>query len=245
MNDVSNYDIKKTNSRIHGLSSVYKVLSVLFMIIFIILSCSKMDVFMINLLLLVIIAWTNIKLKIFLKVLLMFWWLLLFVFLLLSLIYLDFFVGLIWVVKLIDLLLYLSIIGFTTSYYDLYLGTDLIVRQIVFIGDSKNITYKIIDFIKIISIMYGEKVRIENSKKLRGVGYYSFGIIDGVYMFFSDLFMTIKFSYNKLNKLKNNMVVNKGEVNSLKYKYLLNKWKKTDTILLIINFLMIFIILIY
>ena len=49
----------------------------------------------------------------------------------------------------------------------------------------------------------------------------------------------------KIDSNKNRLSVKKYNIDSYKYNYRLNKWKKTDTILLVINLLVMFIAFIY
>lgn len=241
MIDVDNYNVKLIDSRIHELNCVYKVLSIFFMLLFLLLSNSSMDIFMINLFLFVLMVWSNIKFRVFLKIISIFSVFLFLIFFLLSLIYFDLFISLVWIIKLIDFIIYLALIGLTTSYFDLVLGVGFIFKSIY----NNAIVYNISGFIKFISIMYSEKIRVETSKRLRGVQYSSISFVDKIDVLLNDFFMVIKFSLHKLSRLRSNVIISKGEVNFLKYKYVLNKWSKTDTILLIINFLMMFIVLVY
>ena len=54
MVDVDDYGLQLTNSRIHSLNCVYKVISVLFVVFYLVLANSNMDMYMIDILFILI-----------------------------------------------------------------------------------------------------------------------------------------------------------------------------------------------
>ena len=71
------------------------------------------------------------------------------------------------------------------------------------------------------------------------------GVIDKLTNFFNELGILVRFAIFSLNKQRDNVLVKKYGVDSFRYNYRLNKWGKTDTILLVINFIVIFITFVY
>ena len=107
MVDVDDYNIQMTNSIIHNLNYVSKVLFSMFMLLFIIISDSTMDLYMINLLLLVIFAWSNINIKVIIKNIGFFGVFIFLILFFISIIFLDLYLGVFWIVKIIDIVLLL------------------------------------------------------------------------------------------------------------------------------------------
>lgn len=245
MVDIDDYKLQMTNSSIHSLNYANKVLWALFMILFIVLANSSMDLFMINLFLLVILAWSNISFRVILKNISFFGVLIFLLCFLISLVFLDLYLGIFFLLKIVDIVVTLSIIGITTSFYDLVRGARLLLKPFGFIGIVNKMSIIIGSSLKFMSIIYSERERIEVSKKLRGVKFNKMGFVDKIDLVLNELFIVLKFSKNKIDKLKSNIYINKYGIDSLKYNYRLNKWTKADTILLIINFLMLFIVLVY
>lgn len=245
MVDIDNYNIQMTNSVIHNLSYISKVLLFLFVILFIIFADSSMDLYMINLFLLVIVAWCNISLRAIIKNI-SFFGVFIFLFLFfLSLISFNLYLSFFWTMKIIDVIILLSLIGFTTSFYGLVIGCECLFRPFRFFLDVNRFSIKFASFLKFMAVMYAERERIYNSKKFRGVKFDKMDLVDKIDYLLREMLLVIRFSLKKVDCLKINVYKNKYGLNSYKYNYRLNKWKKADTIMLIVNVLMLFIVFVY
>ena len=245
MVDVDNYKLQTINSNIHNLNYLNKVLLFFFMSLFIIITDSSMDIFMVNLLLLVILSWSNIGFRMILKNIRIFGVFIFIVLFLISLISLNLYIGMFFTIKIIDFIVILSIIGMSTSYYVLIRGIRFLLRPIGFMIDINKMSIKFAGILKFMAVMYGEEDRILVSKRLRGVNYNSLGFVDKIDYILRELPLLIKYSINKIGIYRDNVYVNKYGIDSVKYKYRLNKWTKTDTIILIINLFMLFIVFVY
>ena len=217
MVDVDICDVNLINSRIHNLSCVYKIISLIIMLLSIVIANSLMDIFMINLFLFVAIVWSNIKFRSFFKIIHLFSIFLFLVFFILSLVYFDMVIALLWVVKIIDVIVLLLVIGLSTRYFDVMVGVSFILKPVSsFVKNS--VIYKIGNSIKYIGLMYEEMVRIEGAKKIRGVYYRKNGCIDKIDVLIKDFISIVSFTCFRISILKDNVIVNNGELGFLNFK---------------------------
>ncbi|MBR3161451.1 MAG: hypothetical protein IKF19_01815 [Bacilli bacterium] len=245
MIDVDDYKLQMTNSTIHNLNEANRILILFFMMMFIIFADSSMDMFMINLFLLVILVWCNISFKILFKSINLFSsFLFLFCFFV-SLIFLNIYIGLFWMIKIIDVIVIISILGMTASYVELVKGVRFWLKPFSFICDVNKLSLNIGGYLKSLTIIYNQRERIHVSKRLRGVKFESMGFVDKIDLLLHEFGGILKFSAKRIDSFKDNIYVNKYGIGSIKGNYRLNKWTKTDTILLIVSVLMLFAILFY
>ncbi len=245
MVDAKNYMMLVTNSSIHNLNRANKVLLALFMMLFIVIANSNMDLFMVNLLLLVLLSWSNISYREVLKNISLFGVFIFLIIFVISLVSLNLYLGFFWLLKTIDVIVLLSLVGMTSSFYDLVSGSRFLLRPFRFIIDINWLSIKIGIFFKFMSIMYVERNRIEASKRYRGMDFDKMNFIDRIDLILKEIGLIFKFSIIRVKKLKTNLFNNRFGVDFSKYKYRLNKWTKTDTILLIVNVFMLFVIFMY
>ena len=98
---------------------------------------------------------------------------------------------------------------------------------------------------KFFGMCYGEYNRIKISQKLRGVRFNDMKVFDRIEHIIYGLIPVLKKSLFKLNLLKKNMYIRDYGVSNYISNYRLNKWRKLDTMLLIVNFLVLIVTFIY
>ena len=245
MVDVDDYGLQLTNSRIHSLNCVYKIISVLFVIFYLVLANSNMDMYMINLYLLVILLFSNISFRAVFKVVSLFFVFLFLELFVVSVFSLDLFLGFVWTLKVIDFIVYLFIIGVSTSYYDLVRGVKLLLIPFRKIFDIDELAINIGGFLKLFAILYTENERIINSKILRGVRFDLFDFVDRIDDNLRSMVPLFRYTFLKVDKFRCNVKIRKCGNDSFRANYRLNKWGKTDTILLIISVVMQFVLFLY
>ena len=223
MIDVDDYKLQMTNSTIHNLNEANRILILFFVMMFIIFADSSMDMFMINL---------------FSSFLFLFCFFV-------SLIFLNIYIGLFWMIKIIDVIVIISILGMTASYVELVKGVRFWLKPFSFICDVNKLSLNIGGYLKSLTIIYNQRERIHVSKRLRGVKFESMGFVDKIDLLLHEFGGILKFSAKRIDSFKDNIYVNKYGIGSIKGNYRLNKWTKTDTILLIVSVLMLFAILFY
>lgn len=246
MYDGSNaFDYYLINSPIHKLNLFYKIISIIIVGGCLIVADSIIDMIVINFFIFVIMVWSDISIRVCFSSLRMFKFIILVIFLMLSFIYLNVFVGILWSLKFIDIILYLSIIAMTTSFYSILVGIYKFLSPLTVFVDVSEFVLKLVMVIKFLSIMYDEDARIRKSKKLRGVRFEDMGLIDKIDFFVNELGSLWDLSLMKLDRLKDNIYVKKYGISKYRCNYRLNKWRKTDTILLVINVMVMIIVAIY
>ena len=100
-------------------------------------------------------------------------------------------------------------------------------------------------FSKFIVILYNERIRIGNSKELRGILYKDMNIWNKIKSFFDTIFLGYRNCINKISKIKIVMKVRNFNSFSTRSNYRLNKFGKIDTILVGINVVILILVIVY
>ena len=239
------FDYYLVPSHVHNLSSIYKLLSTLLLAILLIVANSLIDILVINFYLFVIMLWSNVSFRLYISNISIFRFLILVVFLIVSFFTLNIFIGLFWMVKLIDIIIYLAIVTVTTSLNDMVNGMYRLLKIFKNMVNINEVALKFGMFFKFFNIFYNEYNRVKISKKLRGVRLYDMNFFDKVDYIVNGIKPVFMMTLNRLNILKNNMYIKNYGISESKSNYRLNKWRKVDTILLLVDVILIFIIFIY
>ena len=239
------FDYYLVPSHVHNLSSIYKILSTIILFILLIISNSLIDILVIVLYIFVIMLWSNVSFRLYISNLSIFKLLILLVLIFVSLFTLNIFTGIFWMIKLISFIIYLAIITVTTSLNDMVNGMYRLLRVFKNIMNVNEIALKFGMFFKFFSIFYSEYNRVRISKKLRGVRYFDMNFFDKVDSFVNGIKPVFNMTLIKLGKLRDNMYIKNYGISEYNTNYRLNKWRKIDTILLLINIILIFIVVIY
>lgn len=239
------FDYCLINSHVHNLNSAYKILSIILFGFGVVIANSIIDMVVLNFFLLVVMIWSNVSIRLYFKGVFVFKGVLFSVFLIFSLIYLDIFVGLIWCLKLIDVILYISIITMTTSFYNIVYGVEKLLCCFKRFIDVREISLKIGLGLIFFRVLYGEYNRVKVSKWLRGVRFENMGFIDKLDSLVNGFVPVYYMALRRLSSFCNNMYVRGYGICLNTSNYRLNKWGKTDTIMLVINVMVNVIIFIY
>ena len=244
-NNYSIFEYYSVSSKIHKLSSIYKIISLIILIFALLFSNSFIDIMVINLYIFLIVLWSNISFRLYFSNLRVFRFLLLILFVFVSLFSLNILLGLLCTIKVFDLLIYLIIITITTSLNDMVNGFYRLFKPFGALFDIKNISLFCSLSFKFFGICYGEYNRIKISQKIRGVRFNNMKFFDRVVYIIYGLRPVLKKSIDKLKLLKKNMYIRDYGVSDYISNYRLNKWRKLDTMLLIVNFLVLIVTFIY
>jgi energy-coupling factor transporter transmembrane protein EcfT len=233
------------NSRIHKLCSFYKILSLVIIFLCLIFADSFIDMGICLFYIFVVIIFSDVSVRVVLNSLMMFKFIIFLLFFLFSFSYLNLLIGFSIALKFILFILYLSVISMCTSFYEVVDGMRKFVKPLSIFFDTKELVLNAACLIKFFSIMYSENDRIRASKRLRGVRFNDMNVIDRMDSFINNLGPLYREVIGKLRKLKRGMVVKKYGISDVRYNYRLNKWGKTDTILLVINVMIMIIVAVY
>ncbi len=183
--------------------------------------------------------------KFYLSNLRVFKFVLLIAFGLISLCSLNLLVGLIWTIKLFDLLIYVIIITITTSLNDMVSGFYHMFKPIRRFVDINALALNCALSIKFFGICYGEYNRIKTSQKIRGVRFNDMKFFDRIEYVFVEIKPVLRKSKDKLDILRKNMFIRDYGVSNYISNFRLNKWRKIDTMLLVINVMILIITFVY
>ena len=241
-NNYSIFEYYSASSRIHRLSAIFKIISLIILIISLILSKSVVSLCVINIYIFLILLWSKISFKLYFSNLKVFRFLLFIVFVLVSLFSLDILLGLVWTLKVFDLLIYLIIITITTSLNDMVIGIYRLLKPFKDFFDTRRFSLSFALFFKFFGICYSEYNRIKTSQIIRGVRFSDMNFFNKVEYLINGIKPVLKKSLKKIKLLRKNMYVRNFGVSDNISNYRLNKWGIIDTMLLVVNVLILIVV---
>lgn len=233
------------SSRIHRLSSIYKIISIVILIICMLFCDSAIDMVVVNLYIFVIMLWSNVSFRLYWENINVFRSLLLLIFLFVSVFSLSVLNGALWCLKIFDVIIYLIIIAVTTSLNDMVNGVYRIFKPFKKFVNINVFSLNLALYFNFFGICYSEYDRIKLSKRLRGVRFGDMKFFDRLEYFFSCISPVIRRSVDRIGILRKNMYIKNYGISDYISDYRLNKWRKTDTMLLIVSIFMMIVIFIY
>lgn len=240
------YDIEKyylEDSIIHRLNPFFKILSTIIVIITICICQSIIDYCLLGLYLFTTLIWTNIDLKIYYHNLISVLPVVVF-FGLLGLIFsLNVSVMLAIILKLIYILMYISVLTYTTPPTEITYGIEKIFSPFDKINLANKIALKITLWLRFIPIFTSEKERILNSEKIRNITY-SNNIKENIIFSINNYKIIFNSSFKKLKRLANVMYLRLYNYCYKRNNYRLNYWKFIDTLLIILNIIMLLAVIV-
>ena len=117
------------SSIVHQLNWSYKVISVFLFIISVVFVKQSVGLFIVSFFLFIIMLFSNIRFRVYLKNLNMFSIFLFVVFFFITMFSLSLYKGIFITVKLVDAIMYMSVISITSSYYELSCGVRDILNR--------------------------------------------------------------------------------------------------------------------
>ena len=239
------FEYYSVSSLIHRLSSIFKIISSILIIISLFNANSVIDFVVINLYIFVIMLWSNIGFSIYYNNLKVFKWLFIFIFVVASLLSLNIITGFLFVIRCFDIIIYFIIITITTSLNDMVNGIYRLFKPFRRFFDINEFSLECALYFKFFGICYDEYNRIKISKSLRGVRVSSFNVIDKIDYLINGIKPVLKRTVDRLYVLKKNMYIRNYGVSNNISNFRLNKWGSVDMIMLIVNVLIVFISFMY
>ena len=233
------------NSKIHSLSPIFKIISVIIMFFCIMFSNSLVDIFVCFLYVFVVIIYSDISIRAILSSLNLFKYILFLLFFVISLIYLNVLIGFFIVFQICLFIIYLSVISMSTSFYQMLTGVRSLFSWLESFECYNKVCLNTTLYIKFLSILYIEDDRIRRSRKLRGVRFNEMGLVDRIDDFFGKLTYLFRVSFERISRIKYSMYQKKYGVGKGTDNYVLNNWNKTDTIMIVINVMVMIIVAVY
>ena len=147
------------SSIVHQLNWSYKVISVFLFIISVVFVKQSVGLFIVSFFLFIIMLFSNIRFRVYLKNLNMFSIFLFVVFFFVTMFSLSLYKGIFIIVKLIDIIMYVSVISITSSYYELSCGVRDILNRFGHFLDFSSISFKVASFLSFFNYLYEERER--------------------------------------------------------------------------------------
>ena len=233
------------DSVIHKLSPVFKIISLIIMIISIFFIDSYVDVIMLVSYLLLSIVYSNIGIRVYLKNILGIKIFLIFI----LIIDLIFYNGIDRIVfdlfKLMFMILYSSILTYTTVITELTYGIEKILKPFNKIIPVSDIAMIITLTVRYIPSLTHEANRIIKAQKIRGINFDPKDIKEKIISISGILIPMFVMTIKKSNTMADIMDLRLYNYGKSKTNYRTNSWKIIDTLLLILNILILLIVIFY
>ena len=232
-------------SIVHSLNPIFKIISLIIMIISIFFIDNYIDILMLGSYLLLSIVYSNINIKTYLKNILGIKIFLIFIFV----IDIIFFNGINKIIcdlfRIIFIILYSSILTYTTVITELTYGIEKILKPFNKIIPVSDISMIISLSIRYIPSLTEEAQRIIRAQKIRGVSFDSKNIKEKIVSISGVLMPMFVMSIKKSEKMADIMDLRLYNYGKSKTNYRSNKWKILDTLLLILNVVILMIVVFY
>jgi len=233
------------DSIVHGLSSVFKIISLVIMITSIFFIDSYIDVLVLGCYLLLSIFSSGVPIKIYLKNISGIKIFLIFI----LIIDLIFYNGISRIVfdlfKMIFIILYSSILTYTTGITELTFGIEEILRPFAKFIPVSDIAMIIALTIRYIPTLTYEANRIIRAQKMRGIDFDSNNIKEKIISISGILMPMFVMSLKRANIMADIMDIRLYNYGKSKTNLRSNKWMIYDTILLVLNILILFLVIFF
>lgn len=233
------------SSTVHKLNPVFKILSLIIMIVSIFFIDSYVDIIMLGAYLLLAISYSDIELSVYFRSIYSIRVFLIFV----LVIDLIFFVSIERVIidlfKLIFIVLYASILTYTTAMTEITYGISKILKpfdRFIPVNDISMVITLTLRYIPLLSLEYN---RIIKAQKLRGINFDTKNIKEKVISISGVLMPMFVLSLKKAELSADIMDIRLYNYGKSRTNYRFNKWKTIDTVLLVLNILILIIVIFY
>ena len=245
LNNITLGKYYQKDSLVHKLNPVFKIVSLIIMIMSIFYIDSYVDLLMLGSYLLLSIIYSNISIKIYLKNILGIKIFLIFI-LIIDLIFYTSINKIIFdLFKIIFIILYSSILTYTTVLTELTFGIEKILKPLGKIIPVSDIAMVITLAIRYIPSLTHEANRIIRAQKMRGINFDSKNIKEKIISITGILMPMFVMSLKRADSMADIMDIRLYNYGKSKTNYRSNNWKVIDTLLLILNILILIIIIFY
>ena len=235
----------KTESIVHSLNPIFKIASLIIMIVSIFFIDSYIDIIMLSSYLVLAMLYSNINIKTYLKNILGIKIFLIFIFI----IDLIFFVSIDKIVfdifKIVFIILYSSLLTYTTVITEITYGIEKLLSPLNKFIRVSNIAMTITLAIRYIPSLTHEADRIIKSQRLRGINFDSKDLKEKIISISGILMPMFMLSIQKSERTADIMDIRLYNYGKSKTNYRLNNWKVLDTLLLVLNILILIIVIFY
>lgn len=233
------------NSVIHRLSPVFKLISLMIMIVGIFFIDSYIDILMFSLYLVLVMVYSDIGIITYLKNIYSIKIFLLFIFII-DLIFNSNINNIIFdLYKLIFIIIYSSALSYTTSTSEITYGIERILKVFNNYIPVNDIAMIITLTIRYIPTLTMEADRIIKAQKMRGIDFDSKNIKNKISSLVGVFIPMFILSLKKSESLGDIMDLRLYNYGKSRTNYRTNNWKKKDSLLLIFNIIILIIVIFY
>lgn len=233
------------NSVIHRLSPVFKLISLLIMIVGIFFIDSYIDILMFSLYLVLVMVYSDIGIITYLKNIYSIKIFLLFIFII-DLIFNSNINNIVFdLYKLIFIIIYSSALSYTTSTSEITYGIERILKVFNNYIPVNDIAMIITLTIRYIPTLTMEADRIIKAQKMRGIDFDSKNIKNKISSLVGVFIPMFILSLKKSESLGDIMDLRLYNYGKSRTNYRTNSWKKIDSLLLILNIIILIIVIFY
>lgn len=233
------------SSVVHKLNPVFKIISLIIMIISIFFIDSYIDITLLSLYLLLAVLYSDIDIEVYLKNIYGIKIFLIFIFII-DLIFFTSINRIIFdIFKLIFIVLYSSILTYTTSITELTYGIETLLKPLNKLIPVGDIAMIITLSIRYIPTLTEEATRIINAQKLRGINFDTKNIKEKLISISGILMPMFTLSIKRAEGSADIMDIRLYNYGRSRTNYRTNKWTKINSLLLILNILILIIIICY
>ena len=245
LNNITLGKYYQKDSIVHKLNPVFKIISLIIMIISIFFIDSYVDIIMLGSYLLLAIVYSNIGIKTYLKNILGIKIFLIFI-LIIDLIFYTSINRIVFdLFKIIFIILYSSILTYTTVLTELTYGIEELLRPFNRIIPVSDIAMVITLTIRYIPSLTHEASRIIRAQKMRGINFDAKNIKEKIISISGVLMPMFVMSIQKSNTMADILDIRLYNYGKSKTNYRTNKWRVIDTLLLILNIAILIIVIFY
>ncbi len=233
------------NSVIHRLSPVFKLISLMIMIVGIFFIDSYIDILMFSLYLVLVMVYSDIGIITYLKNIYSIKIFLLFIFII-DLIFNSNINNIVFdLYKLIFIIIYSSALSYTTSTSEITYGIERILKVFNNYIPVNDIAMIITLTIRYIPTLTMEADRIIKAQKMRGIDFDSKNIKNKISSLVGVFIPMFILSLKKSESLGDIMDLRLYNYGKSRTNYRTNSWKKIDSLLLILNIIILIIVIFY
>ena len=244
-NDITFGRYYNYNSIIHRLSPVFKLISLMIMIVGIFFIDSYIDILMFSLYLVLVMVYSDIGIITYLKNIYSIKIFLLFIFII-DLIFNSNINSIVFdLYKLIFIIIYSSALSYTTSTSEITYGIERILRVFNNYIPVNDIAMIITLTIRYIPTLTMEADRIIKAQKMRGIDFDSKNIKKKIVSLVGVFIPMFILSLKKSESLGDIMDLRLYNYGKSRTNYRTNSWEKIDSLLLILNIIILIIVIFY
>lgn len=228
------------SSKIHNMNSLAKIICVLLFAIMLFLSFDIKYNVVLTILLILMLLNTKVPIKMYLKTVFSIKYLLMFIFIINLILKNDIYETIIIALRLIYIVLYTSILTFTTSPSEITYGLEQFLSPLkLFKLPISKMALSIALALRFIPNIIEQGNRILKAQASRGVDYYNSKFKDKLKSIKSLIIPIFILSIKRSDDLADCMELRLYDINKKRTNYRTNSWKLYDTIILLIHLLIV------